>query len=230
MVGSLVDVITTVMTTIGIPGLFGLMIVESFGIPPIPSEVILPFAGFLVAEGTYSFAGALVAALAGALVGSYAAYAVGRWWRHRIVGMGVGRLRLRPHDLERVDRFFTRRGPATVALFRMVPVLRSYISYPAGTARMDPVRFGAYTVAGAIPFTVALIYAGTVLRSNWTLVSSLFQPLDYVLAALVVALVLFLLLQVAGVLAPRWPPRRAHPPAPSEASEEAPPKVPPASP
>ncbi|MGD0588168.1 MAG: DedA family protein [Thermoplasmata archaeon] len=208
LIGSLVDIITTVMTTIGIPGLLALMVVESFGLPPIPSEIILPFAGFLIADGTYSFGWALTAALAGGLIGSFAAYAVGRWWRHRITGLGIGRLRLEPRHLERVDRFFERRGDITVALARLVPVIRSYISYPAGTARMDPLRFGVYTLLGSIPFTLALIYAGMLLRSNWDVVRSYFTYLDLPLIALVVFVVGFLLLQIVGVLEPGWPPRR----------------------
>jgi membrane protein DedA with SNARE-associated domain len=227
ILGSVTDLITNVMTTIGIPGLFALMVVESFGIPPIPSEVILPFTGFLVAEGTFSLGWALAAALAGSLVGSFAAYAVGRWWRHRILGLGIGRLRLEPRHLERVDRYFARRGEVTVALSRLLPVIRSYISYPAGTARMEPVRFGVYTLLGAIPFTLALVYAGMVLRSNWDLVRSYFTYLDIPLAALVVVVVVFLLLQIVGVLQPGWPPRRVHPQASAPSAGAIPPGNPP---
>jgi len=208
-IGSVSDVVIIVLGTIGLPGLLALMAVESFGIPPLPSEVILPFTGFLVAEGTFSWAGAATVAVLGGLLGSYAAYAVGRWWRHRITGLGIGRLRLEPRHLERVDRFFARHGESTVGLARLVPVIRSYISYPAGTARMEPVRFGVYTVLGSIPFTLALIYAGTLLRSNWTAVSSTLAYFNYPLIALVLIGVVFIALQIAGILAPGWPPRRA---------------------
>jgi membrane protein DedA with SNARE-associated domain len=185
------------------------MAVESFGLPPIPSEVVLPFTGFLVYEGAFSFGAALAVALAGGLLGAYAAYAVGRWWRHRITGLGIGHLRLQQRHLDRMDRFFARRGELTVGVSRLVPVIRSYISYPAGTAQMEPARFGAYTLAGSIPFAAALIYAGLALRSDWTVVSSYFSVLDYVLIALVVLVVAYIALQITGVLAPGWPPRRA---------------------
>jgi membrane protein DedA with SNARE-associated domain len=208
LVGSVTDLIIAVLRTVGLPGLLALMAVESFGLPPIPSEVILPFTGFLVADGTFSFAGATSVALAGGLLGAFAGYAVGRWWRHRITGLGVGRLRLEPRHLDRVDRYFARHGESTVALTRMVPVIRSYVSYPAGTAKMDPVKFGVYTFLGSVPFTVALIYAGTVLRSNWTAVAGYLTYLDYPLIALIVGVVLFFLLQIAGYLEPGWPPRR----------------------
>lgn len=203
IIESLINAITWVLATVGLPGLFALMVVESFGLPPVPSEVILPFSGFLVIEGTFSFGGALLAALAGGLVGSFLGYAVGRWWRHRIVDLGVGHLRLEARHLERMDRFFARRGELTVAVARLVPVVRSYISYPAGTARMEPVRFGVYTLVGSVPFTVALLYAGMVLRSHWNVVSQYFQAFDYVLIGLVVLAVIYVVLVVAGVLHPK---------------------------
>lgn len=209
LIGSVVEVITTVLGTVGLPGLFALMVVESFGLPPMPSEIILPFTGFLVAEGTLPLGGSLAVALAGGLVGAFLAYAVGRWWRDRIMGLGFGRLRLEARHLERMDRFFERRGELTVALARLVPVLRAYISYPAGTVKMKPVRFGGYTLLGSTPFTLALVYSGMVLRSHWTVVSSYFRYFDYGLVALAVFVAAYLLLQLAGLFVPSWPPRRA---------------------
>jgi len=219
LAASVSDLIVRILETVGLPGLFALMAVESFGLPPVPSEVILPFAGFLVADGTFALPAACAVALAGGLVGSYAGYAVGRWWRHRIVGLGIGRLRLEPRHLERVDRYFARHGEVTVGLARLVPVIRSYISYPAGNARMDPGRFGLYTLVGSIPFTLAFIYAGMALRSNWTLVQSYFVFLDYPILGLVVVVIGFLALQAAGVLAPSWPPRRLAPRAGNASSD-----------
>ena len=81
LLGSLVSLVTWVLSTVGIPGLLALMVASSFGFPPVPSEVILPFTGFLIAEGTFSFGWALTAILVGILIGSFAAYSVGRWWR-----------------------------------------------------------------------------------------------------------------------------------------------------
>lgn len=230
LVGSLVDLVTWVLTTVGIPGLFALMIASAFGFPPVPSEAILPFTGFLIADGTFSLGWALGATFAGIVVGSFAAYAVGRWWRDRITRIGIGRLRLEPRHLERVDGFFARHGEVAVALFRNVPVLLSYISYPAGTARMSAARFGAYTLIGSLPYTLAFIYAGFLLRSNWSTVSSYFAYLDIPLFALIVFVVVYLLLQVAGLLAPGWPPRRAHRTGSSSPAEAAPRNTSPPSP
>ena len=230
LIGTVVTIVTGVMTTVGIPGVLALMVASSFGFPPIPCEVTLPFAGFLIANGTFSFGWVWTAALVGILIGSFAAYAIGRWWRDRITRIGIGHLRLEPRHLERVDRFFARRGEITVALFRNVPVALTYISYPAGTARMSPVRFGAYTLLGSIPYTLALIYAGIVLRSDWNVVSSYFSYLDVPLLAIIALVVLYIILQIAGVLEPGWPPRRvrakaAESPAPTAASNGPPPSA-----
>ena len=208
LIGSFVEIVTFVLAAIGLPGLFALMTVESFGIPPIPSEVILPFAGFLVADGTFSLGGTLLAALAGGLVGSFAAYALGRWWRHRLAGFGWGQLRIRAADLDRMDRWFLQRGDLTVAVCRVIPGVRSYISYPAGTARMPPVRFAALTLLGSTPWTLALLYAGIVLRSQWLVVSRYFEPIDLSIVALVIAAAIYLGLVAGGYVAGGWPPRR----------------------
>jgi membrane protein DedA with SNARE-associated domain len=211
LVGSVVELVILVLGALGLPGLFTLTAVEGFGVPPIPSEVILPFAGFLVAQGTYPFYGAVVAAVLGELVGAYAAYAVGRRWRHRIERIGVGALRLEPKHLESMDRFFARRGEATVALARLIPVVRSYISYPAGTSKMPAVRFGAYTVAGLLPFEIAFLYLGVVLRSHWSEIESLFGWFDYAALGIVVIAGIYLYLVLTERVVPGWPPRRADP-------------------
>ncbi len=218
LVATLVDVLTSILRTIGLPGLFALMVVESFGVPPLPSEVILPFSGFLVAEGVYGFVPAVVVAVAGGLVGAYIAYAVGRWGRHRITGLGLGQLRLDPAQLDRMDRFFRRRGEITVAIARLLPIVRAYVSYPAGTARMEPVRFGVFTAAGSLPFAVVLIYAGVVLRSNWDLVSQEFGILDVVLIAAIVVGAAYLIAVALGWIRPKFlarPPAEAPPDGPS---------------
>jgi membrane protein DedA with SNARE-associated domain len=200
IIGALVSLVTTVLSTIGLPGLFALMLVGTFGIPPVPSEIVLPFAGFLVVEGVFPFWGALLTALAGGLAGALLGYAVGRWWRHRLTDIGVGKLRLDEKHLARVDRFFVRRGELAVAGASMLPVLRAYVSYPAGTARMNPVRFSVYQVVGSTPYTIAFLYAGMVLRSDWNVVSQWFQVLDIVLIALIAAAVIYLVLCAVGVL------------------------------
>ena len=217
LVGGAVWIITTTLATIGLAGLFALMAVESFGIPPLPSEVILTFAGFLVAEGTFSLTGTIFAALAGAMVGSYAAYAVGRWGREWLTRPRPRGLRVDDRQLERVDRWFRGRDEWIVAVTRMIPIVRSYISYPAGFAEMNPVRFGLYTLLGSIPFSLALIYAGIVLNSDWTVITDWFGILDIVVIVLLAIGVVYALLAWRGYVSWDWPPRRvrrATPPVP----------------
>ncbi len=209
ILGSLTDFIIATISAGGLAGLFALVAVSNLGIPPLPSEVILPLAGFLVAAGTFSLAGVLLVALVAGLAGSYAGYAIGRWGRARMTGAGLGRLRIDASRLERVDRYFARHGESTVALFRLLPVLRAYISFPAGTARMAPGRFGVFTLIGSIPYTLAFVYAGILLRSDWRAISSYFAVLNLPLLVLIAAGVVYLGLLVAGVLAWGWPPRRA---------------------
>jgi len=211
IVGSLVWFVITVMTYIGLPGLFLLMALESFGIPPLPSEVILPFAGFLVAEGVFGLGATIFVALAGGLVGAFAAYAVGRWGRTWLTTRSFGPFRLDPKQIARVDDWFARRGELTVAATRLVPVIRSYISYPAGFARMKPWKFGVYTMLGATPFTLGFLYAGIVLQGDWTVIEGYFQLLDIVFLGLVVAGAVYLVLVLSDRITWGWPPKRVRP-------------------
>ncbi|HXQ48495.1 MAG TPA: DedA family protein [Thermoplasmata archaeon] len=227
LVETVVNVIVTILTAGGLAGLFALMTVESFGVPPLPSEIILPFAGFLIATGAFPLGPTIAVALGGALVGAYLAYSVGRWWRHHLMRLRIGPLGLEERHLERMDRWFSAHGEVTVALCRSLPVVRAYISYPAGTARMPPVRFGAYTLAGSIPWTVALLYAGIVLGERWTVVQTYLAPLDYLVYALLVAgavylLIFYLRARRAGLKAP---PRRPPEPEPSSPTDPASPPV-----
>lgn len=215
-VGSAVWLVTTALATIGIGGLFALMAVESFGIPPLPSEVILPFAGFLVAQGTFNLGWTITAATAGSLVGAYAAYAVGRWGREWVTRPRPRGLRLDERQLARVDRWFEGRGEWIVAVARLIPIARAYVSYPAGFAEMKPVRFGLYTLVGALPFIVLMIYAGIWLNSDWSVITGWFGILDLVVAAAIVVGLLYALLAWRGYVSWDWPPRRlARPPPPS---------------
>lgn len=208
LIGSAVWLVTTTLALIGLGGLFALMAVESFGIPPLPSEVIIPFAGFLVAQGTFNLGWTIFVSLAGALAGSYAAYAVGRWGREWVTRPRTTGLHLDEKQLARVDRWFRGRDEWIVAVARLIPVARAYISYPAGFAEMKPVRFGLYTLAGGVPFTLALLYAGMLLNSNWTVITSWFGILDIVVVVLIAIGLLYALLAWKGYVSWDWPPRR----------------------
>jgi membrane protein DedA with SNARE-associated domain len=195
IIQEVVSGITWVLRLGGYPGLFGLMTVESFGIPPIPSEVILPFTGFLVAMGIMSFGGALVVATAGALVGCFLAYAVGRWGRDWITTRAPPRLRLDPRHLVRMEEWFARHGEVMVAVARLMPIVRAYVSYPAGTAEMHPVKFGVFTLVGGLPFIAGLLYAGILLRSRWNILVPYFNYADYAIVAAIAVFLVWLFLR-----------------------------------
>jgi membrane protein DedA with SNARE-associated domain len=224
LVGTVVDLIITVLTALGLTGLFALMMVESFGVPPLPSEIILPFAGFLIATGVFPLVPTVVVALAGGVAGAYVAYAVGRWWRPYLTRIRIGPVGIEERHLYRMDRWFFQHGEVTVAGARCVPLVRAYISYPAGTARMPPVRFGLYTLLGSTPWTLALLYAGILLGSRWTQVETDLRPLDYVVYALLGVGAVYLLVlffrQRAAIARSRQPPI-------TEASLAPPPEDPP---
>ncbi|MGI0131701.1 MAG: DedA family protein [Thermoplasmata archaeon] len=223
IIETVTNLLTTALKDGGLPMLFLLMTVESFGIPPLPSEIIIPFAGFLVATGDLSFTGALLAILLGGLAGAYIAYAIGRWGRHWIVRGGTGWFRLDPRHLAAMDRWFEKHGEGTVLVARLVPIIRAYISYPAGTARMEPVRFGVFTLVGATPFALVLLYAGIRLEADWSAILPYFHLLDYAAAAFLVATVAYVTLRWRGWISGGFPPRYLRRSAPSQPQNGAPP-------
>ncbi|MHB8351670.1 MAG: DedA family protein [Thermoplasmata archaeon] len=174
--------VLNVLSTVGLPGLFVLMVVESFGIPPLPSEVILPFAGVLIVSGSadFSWFTVLAVALAGGLVGAWLAYEVGRSEGRAFLRRWGGRFGIRELEIARAERLFDRRGEPMVMLSRMVPILRAYISYPAGAARMDRSRFLVFTLVGSAPFVVVLVYLGTVLGAGFSRLQGYFGILDII--------------------------------------------------
>lgn len=184
--------ITWVTETIGSYGLFavfGLMTLESMGVL-IPSEAISPFAGYLASIGKMSFIGAAGAGIAGNLVGSWIAYFIGLWGGREIwtrYGRFVG---VRAHHLDSAEKWFAKYGDVTVFVSRMLPGVRTFISFPAGISRMNFAKFTLYTLAGCIPWVTALTYIGFLLGKNWESISSVLHYLDYAVAlGLIVAVV-----------------------------------------
>ena len=205
------------MGAAGLAGLGLLMVQESFGIPPIPAEIVLPLAGSLVLVGEYAFWTAFLVAMVGALCGSVVAYAVGRWGRSWLDHRYMRRLGYDPKYFDRMDDYFRRRGPITVLLMRFVPIIRTYVSFPAGAARMDMRRFAAYTAIGNAPFIGALLYIGYLLGENWPEVYHIFSYLDYLVIAGLIALAIYAVLRWRKWIGPGFPPRvtpsnGSHPP------------------
>jgi membrane protein DedA with SNARE-associated domain len=189
---SLVTTLSHFVRDAGLPGIFALMAISSACIP-IPSEVVMLFAGFAVADPTQSAAhhhmtmtGVVLAGLIGTMVGSWIAYAVGRGGRLELFERHGAKLHMGPTQIERADRFFARYGEPTVLFGRMVPLVRAFVSLPAGVSRMPLGRFTVFSLIGTIPWVLALALAGHALGSDWTSVRKAFQYVDYAILALIV--------------------------------------------
>jgi membrane protein DedA with SNARE-associated domain len=162
------------------------MVAESACIP-VPSELIMTFGGALAAgavPGTrLNLVAVIVAGVAGNVAGSYAAWAAGRYGGQPALRRWGRRLRLRDQDLEHANRWFARYGARAVLIGRLLPVVRTFISLPAGIAAMDPLRFGIYTTIGCIPWTTALAVAGYAVGANWQSIVNGFRGPSYIIAA-----------------------------------------------
>lgn len=199
------DLVRQIFQVVGIPGLLALMAVESFGIPPLPSEIILPLAGIAIASPLtgapflgipFTWATVLTASLAGSLIGASFAYLLGLAYGIPVLRAVGGRFGLSEADIDRAQRFFERRGEITVALCRMVPLIRAYVSYPAGAAEMRFPRFAVFTLAGTLPFTVALVYVGVVLGENLGTFESYFHLLDVVVVVAIALVALWVIVKM----------------------------------
>ncbi len=175
----------------GLPAIFVLMAIGSMCIP-IPSEVVMLFAGFAVADpggsGAHhhlSLTGVVVAGLLGTLTGSLVAYGIGRGGRLELLERHGHLLHMGPTQIERADRWFQRYGDPAVLFGRMVPLVRAFVSLPAGVARMPVGRFTVLTTIGSIPWVLALALAGHALGGDWTSVRKGFEYVDYAILALV---------------------------------------------
>lgn len=189
MFGSTVNAIVEYAAAWGLWGIAIEMAIESAAVP-LPSEVILPFAGYLVFTGRVSFAGALVAAVLGGLAGSVASYYVGALGGRPLLERYGRYVLISHHELDRAQGWFDRYGEATVFFSRLVPGVRTFISLPAGIARMNMPRFIVYSTLGSIPWSAALIYVGYKLGENWRRLEPLFRRVDLLVAAGLALLVL----------------------------------------
>ncbi len=197
----------------GLPVVFALMAAGSACIP-VPSEVVMLFAGFAVADPGQSAShhhltllGVIVAGLLGTMVGSWLAYAVGRGGRLELLERHGAKLHMSPAQIERADRWFQRHGEAAVLFGRLVPLVRAFVSLPAGVAKMPFARFTVFSAIGSLPWVLALAIAGHALGSDWTSVRKGFEYVDYAIVAAV----------IAGVAYASW--RRARRPATASSSE-----------
>ncbi len=190
----LVTFATNVVSDLGLPGVFALMVPESACIP-IPSEATMLFAGFNVDKGEYSLLAITVVGSLGNLVGSWIAYAVGYFGRVELLERHGSKLHISKRRLEWADSWFERYGAATVFFTRMLPIIRTFISLPAGAARMPFWRFTLLTLAGCIPWVLALGFIGQQVGENWTQWRDSLHYVDYAVAALIVVAIIWLVIR-----------------------------------
>jgi membrane protein DedA with SNARE-associated domain len=178
----LVRFATDVIDTLGIPGIFALMVAESACIP-IPSEATMLFAGFNVSDGQWSMAEVVSAGVAGNVLGSWIAYGVGYFGRVDVLERHGAKLHIKPSHLQTADRWFERHGSITVFACRLLPVVRTFISLPAGVARMPFWRFTGLTVLGCLPWVWLLAYVGMQAGDNWDQWKDNLHYVDYAVVA-----------------------------------------------
>jgi membrane protein DedA with SNARE-associated domain len=187
---SLANFATDLVDKIGLAGVFVLMTLESACIP-IPSEATMLFTGFNVARGEYSLIAATLVGASANLVGSWIAYGVGYFGRIELVERHGGKLHISPKHLATADRWFAEHGEATVFWTRMMPIVRTFISLPAGVARMNFLRFSIFTFLGSLPWVFALTFVGKQAGANWEDWKNRLHYVDYAFAALLVAAIAY---------------------------------------
>lgn len=173
---TLLHYITQLIAYLGYAGVFVLMALESM-IAPVPSEMVMPFAGFLIHSGEFTVLGVLVASTLGSIVGSLASYVMGRLGEPVVLRFGRYLL-LNQHHLEWTELFFFRYGSRTIFISRFIPVVRHLISIPAGLGKMHLVPFVIYTALGATMWNMFLAYLGYKLKEHWHLIHRYSHVLD----------------------------------------------------
>ncbi|HYF94227.1 MAG TPA: DedA family protein [Symbiobacteriaceae bacterium] len=185
---------TLFMTVVDFLGQFGYwgialgMLVESACIP-LPSEIVLPFGGFLAARGDITFTEAIIAGQMGGLVGSILAYGIGRYGGRSLLERYGKYVLISKHEIDVADRWFAQRGELTVFLARLMPGVRTFISLPAGVAEMNFGRFLFYSFLGMLPWSFLFTYLGYRLGNHYSLVREYLHRFDLVIIALLAAAV-----------------------------------------
>lgn len=181
--------VVAVISSMGYAGVVLLMAIESACIP-LPSEVIMPFSGYLVYTGQFNLWAVGVAGAVGCVLGSWVAYYVGLWGGRPFIERYGRYVLISRHDLDLADRWFARYGEVIVFASRLLPVVRTFIAFPAGVARMNLTRFTVYTFLGSLPWCLGLAYVGQVLGEQWDKNDTLktwFHRLDFLIGLVLLA-------------------------------------------
>ena len=194
--GPVRELVTELYNAVGYVGVAIWVAIESV-IIPIPSELVLPFAGFLVGEGSslepltgqpWNLALTTIAGTIGAVVGALVAYGIGFFGGRPIIERFGRYLGISAEDLDRTETFFQRHGGKAAFLGRMVPVIRSLVSFAAGVAKMPLAPFVLFTALGSLPWTLLLVFAGQQLGSNWEAIGTVLKQFEYAVLGLLVAI------------------------------------------
>ncbi|MGA8903448.1 MAG: DedA family protein [Candidatus Bathyarchaeia archaeon] len=191
LMSNLPRIVINLATAGGYAGIFALMLLEAAAFP-VPSEVILPLAGYLVSQGTLEFWFVVLISTVAAMIGSFVDYFIG--WK---LGSSllVGQSRLPYIDATRLRRtrgWFDRYGAVVVALLRLVPTARVLVSFPAGAYKMSKSKFAFYTLVGCLPWNILLIYLGWWLGSSWEEVVAAFRYINLVVYVLLTLIVIWI--------------------------------------
>jgi len=178
------------ISTFGYGGIFFLMMLESM-VVPVPSELVMPFAGFLIEKGSFTFLFVIVASTLGSIVGSLIFYYIGKTGGHSLVET-YGKYVLIDHeDVKKTEEWFNKRGELTIFFGRLIPVVRHLISLIAGIGKMNVKKFTLYTVIGAGLWNTILAYLGFILGQHWNEVNQYSDQISIVIVVLLIVLVLY---------------------------------------
>jgi membrane protein DedA with SNARE-associated domain len=192
IVGTLSNFVISVIEQLGYAGVFVGMMLESTGLP-IPSEVIMPFAGYVVWEGKLTLIGVTLAGTLGSLAGSLIAYCIGLYGGRPLLEHYGKYVLVRKSELDRADGWFEKYGDRAVFVSRLLPIVRTFISFPAGIVHMDVKKFSAYTFLGSLPWCFGLAYVGVILGPHWENIQGLFRYFDILVILGIIALIGYLI-------------------------------------
>ncbi|HKE59433.1 MAG TPA: DedA family protein [Pyrinomonadaceae bacterium] len=197
MIARIIEIVSgfiiATISALGYSGIVLLMAIESACIP-LPSEIIMPFSGYLVSTGELSLWGVAFAGAVGCVLGSLVAYWVGMYGGRPLIEKYGRYILLSRHDLDIADRWFAKRGEIIVFVSRLLPAIRTFIAFPAGVARMNLTKFIIYTFAGSLPWCLGLAYVGQKLGEQWNKDDTLktwFHRFDFVIGIIGVVLVVW---------------------------------------
>ena len=197
MIQSIIDWLVNAISTIGYPGVFISVFLESF-FAPIPSEIILPFSGFVASTGKMNLIFVIVIATVAAYLGSLPFYFIGKWGERPVINFieKYGKyLFIQQKDVDKVFGAFDKYGKGVVFFGRLIPMIRTLISFPAGVAKMQFARFSMYTLLGSLTWNILLTYAGYQLGDHWSVVSKWIEKYQNVILVLIIIAVLLYIIR-----------------------------------